>query len=436
MATEMANTKFQKSHELLDKATAVIPLATQTFSKSVLNLVVGESPLFLERGKGAYVYDIDGNRFLDLILGLLPVVLGHADNDVNNAIIGQLEKGISFSLATPLEEELASVLCSEIPCAEMVRFGKNGSDATSAAIRLARAVTGREKIICMGYHGWHDWYIGTTTRELGVPKAVSELSIALRFNAPDQVEDVLKASPNSFAAIILEPDGHERPTSGFLQALRELCDKYGVILIFDEIVTGFRCDMGGAQKHHSVTPDLACFGKAMGNGMPISALVGRRDIMKSVEDIFFSGTFGGEALSLAASIATIDKMKKVGGIDKIHNTGDRLLAILNDASRANGLEEHLSFVGPSWLPSIHLSDCGTGDSLLSKSLLRQSLVEQDVLCGGGINICVAHSEKDVFADIEMSWRRALDVFADAVRSPSPAAKLRGKKLQPIFQIRR
>jgi glutamate-1-semialdehyde 2,1-aminomutase len=432
----MANTKFQESHAQLDKASAVIPLATQTFSKSILNLVVGETPLFLESGKGAYVYDLDGNRFLDLILGLLPVVLGHADNDVNNAIIHQLGKGISFSLATPLEEELASMLCSEIPCAEMVRFGKNGSDATSAAIRLARAVTGREKIICMGYHGWHDWYIGTTTRELGVPKAVSELSVALSFNAPDQIEDVLKNSPNSFAAIILEPDGHERPAPGFLQALRKLCDQYGVILIFDEIVTGFRCDMGGAQKRHSVTPDLACFGKAMGNGMPISALVGRRDIMKSVEDIFFSGTFGGEALSLAASIATINKMNKVGGVDKIHHTGERLLGILNDASRANGLDEHLSFVGPSWLPGIHLSDCGTGDSLLSKSLLRQSLVEHDILCGGGINLCVAHSEKDVLTDIETSWRRALAVFADAVCSHDPESRLRGRKLQPIFQVRR
>ncbi|HUU24574.1 MAG TPA: aminotransferase class III-fold pyridoxal phosphate-dependent enzyme, partial [Methyloceanibacter sp.] len=318
--------RFDRSGALYERALKVIPTASQTFSKAATGTVEGAAPLFLERGEGARVWDPDGNVYIDYVMGLLPVVLGYRDPDVDGAIRTQLDRGITFSLATELEAELAESLCELIPCAEMVRFGKNGSDATSAAVRLARAFTGRDKIAICGYHGWHDWYIGTTARHLGVPQAIRDLSIAFPFNDLDALEALLKAEPDRFAAVILEPEGLDAPLPGFLDAVRGLCDTYGVVLVFDEIITGFRRHLGGAQAVHGVTPDLASFGKAMANGMPISAIVGRGEIMRLMEDIFFSGTFGGEALSLAASIATIDKLRRLDGPAKFAGMGARLRA--------------------------------------------------------------------------------------------------------------
>ena len=223
---------FDKTAALYRRALETIPLASQTFSKSVMSTVEGAAPLFLERGEGARVWDVDGNDYIDYVLGLLPVVLGYRDPDVDAAIRAQLDKGISFSLATALEAELAERLVELIPCAEMVRFGKNGSDATTAAIRLARAHTGRDKIAICGYHGWHDWYIGTTARHLGVPQAVRDLVRHVPVQRPDVLEANLKREPDEFAAVILEPVGLEPPKPGFLQALRALCDRYGVVLVF------------------------------------------------------------------------------------------------------------------------------------------------------------------------------------------------------------
>ena len=317
---------FDKSRAAQDRALRTIPLASQTFSKAAMSTVEGAAPLFLDRGAGARVWDLDGNEYIDYVLGLLPVVLGYCDPDVDDAIRAQLDRGISFSLATELEAELAEKLCELIPCAEMVRFGKNGSDATTAAIRLARAYTRREKVAVCGYHGWHDWYIGTTTRHFGVPAAVRELSAGFAFNDADALETMLQSEPDGFAAVIVEPMTLQAPAPGFLERLRSLCDEYGVLLVYDEIITGFRLHLGGAQAYFGVVPDLAAFGKAMGNGMPISAIVGRRQYMTLMEEIFFSGTFGGEALSLAASIVTIDKLRREGAVAKFADTGARLKA--------------------------------------------------------------------------------------------------------------
>ena len=285
------NRLFVRSNELYERALKTIPLASQTFSKSAMNFPRGASPLFFERGQGAYVWDYDGNKYVDYVLGLMPIILGYCDPDVDEAIRNQLNNGIIFSLPSDLEVQLSEKLIELIPCAEMVRFSKNGSDVTSAAIRLARAHTGRDRIAVSGYHGWHDWYIGTTARNLGVPKSVQDLSSKFIFNDPDSLERLFKTDPVGFAAVILEPTGACEPEDGFLERVRELCDQYGVVLVFDEIVTGFRVDMGGAQRKYGVTPDLATFGKAMANGMPISTIVGRREIMKLMDDIFFSGTF-------------------------------------------------------------------------------------------------------------------------------------------------
>ena len=300
---------FTVSHSLLDRARKTVPLGCQTFSKSALQLPRGCAPLFLSHGDGGRVWDVDGNRYVDLICGLLPVVLGYRDPDVDAAITAQLANGISFSLATELEIELAERLVEIIPCAEMVRYGKNGSDATAAAVRLARAHTGRDRIAVSGYHGWQDWYIGTTTRNMGVPQAVGALTHSFPAGDCAALDTLLRRHPGDFAAVMVEPMTALEPGGESFQALADVVHHHGALLIFDEVITGFRYALGGVQSLIGVTPDLACFGKAMANGMPLSAVVGRAEVMRGMEEIFFSTTFGGETLSLAAAIAVVDKMR-------------------------------------------------------------------------------------------------------------------------------
>lgn len=428
------NDRYARSNEFFERASAVIPLASQTFSKSFQQWVKGAAPLFLSAGHGCRVTDVDGNSYIDFVLGLLPIVLGYGDPDVDNAIRTQLYDGITFSLAHPKEAELAERLVRIIPCAEMVRFGKNGSDATTGAIRLARAHTGRDKVAICGYHGWHDWYIGTTTRRVGVPKSVQALSATFPYNDADALEALFKKEPDAYAAIILEAGGAQVPAAGFLERVRELATKYGVVLIFDEIITGFRMHMGGAQAHYGVTPDLACFGKAMANGMPISALVGRAPIMKKMEDIFFSTTFGGEVLSIAAAIATLDKLEREKVVPRLWRRGEMLRDAANAALRQRGLGEIVSFGGEGWWPRIKFGELPVDKDLIV-SLLRQEFCANGLLLGASFNLCLAHDQNEVAAETITAIDSAAGTVRDALDSPDPAAHLRGAPIQPTFSVR-
>tara|TARA_B100001123_G_scaffold438524_1_gene573513 strand:+ start:4045 stop:5340 length:1296 start_codon:yes stop_codon:yes gene_type:complete len=428
----MAYRDFSLSDDLYRKTLQSIPLATQTHSKSALNFPKGVSPNFFNRGAGAIVWDVDDNRYVDYVLGLLPIVLGYQDPDVDKAIRTQLDKGIIFSLATELELELAERLLELIPCADMVRFGKNGSDVTAAAIRLARAHTGRDRVAVCGYHGWHDWYIGTTTRNLGVPEAVQSLSSQFKYNDVNSIESLLSNDPDGFAAIILEPAGMEDPRSGFLKEVRELANFYGSVLIFDEIITGFRIDLGGAQKFYGVTPDLACFGKAMANGMPIAALVGRAEIMTHLEKIFFSTTFGGEALSLAAAIATIDKLKATDATKRMSTLGARLKSMAREVLNSLNLTTRFNVGGPDWRPVVTSRD---KNPILATSLLRQELIENGIFMGSAFNLCLAHDDDQVFANTKSAWKQAMYSVSKALSSSNPADWMRGELIQPVFQVR-
>ena len=293
---------IDKSLAWLDRANRVIPGSSQTFSKGSNQHVRGVAPMFLAKGKGCRVWDVDGNEYIDYIQGLLPNILGYANEEVNAAVSEQLAQGHSFSLPHPLEVDLAERLTRLIPCAEKVRFGKNGSDATSGAVRAARAYTGRDRIACCGYHGWQDWYIGSTTRKAGVPEAVRALTHPFAYNDLGSLQKLLTEHKGEFAAVIMEPVNFWPPAAGFLEGARNLAHEHGALLIFDEICCGFHFGLGGAQKRFGVTPDMACFGKAMGNGFPIACVVGKADLMKVFEDIFFSFTFGGEVASMAAAM--------------------------------------------------------------------------------------------------------------------------------------
>jgi glutamate-1-semialdehyde 2,1-aminomutase len=424
---------FSRSDALYKRAVKSVPLASQTFSKSALNLVQGASPLFLEKGEGGYVYDVDGNRYIDFVLGLLPIILGYCDPEVDKAITEQLKRGISFSLATDLEVRLSEKLVDIIPCAEKVRFGKNGSDATSAAIRLARAKTGRDRIVVCGYHGWHDWYIGSTTRNLGVPKAIQALTSAVPYNDVAAIEKLIAGQPGEIAAIILEPAGPVTAAPNYLKMLRHLCDEHGIVLVFDEIVSGFRLNIGGAQSEYGVVPHLACFGKAMGNGMPISAIVGLDEYMAPMEDIFFSGTFGGEALSLAASLATIDKLEQLDAPAFFRQSGIWLADKTNLILERTGLETRYHVKGPPWRPLLVASEQGEA-GLVATSLLRQELIANGVLMGAAFNLCTAHDET-VQIEAVSAIESAAEAVSVAYQSNNPSAALRGQMITPIFQVR-
>jgi len=337
--------KLKKSLELLKKSKKIIPCATQTLSKGYTQWSVGASPLFIKSAKGCEVYDVDGNAYIDYGMALGPFILGYADPDVNLAVKEQLKKGTMFTLPHPLEIKAAELIIESVPCAEMVRFGKNGSDATTVAVKLARAYTGKEKIIVCGYHGWHDWYIITTERDAGIPKRMKDLTISLKYNDLDSLKKVVSKHKGEISGLIMEPVGAVPPKNNFLEEVRKITKANNIVLIFDELFTGFRWSMGGAQQYFNVTPDLACFGKAAANGFPVSFVAGRKDIMKKLEEVFFSFTYGGETLSLVAIVETIKKLKEKKVHQHIENLGGYLIDGLNKLIKKHGLENQLLIMG-------------------------------------------------------------------------------------------
>jgi glutamate-1-semialdehyde 2,1-aminomutase/spore coat polysaccharide biosynthesis protein SpsF len=425
---------YARSRALLERAERVIPLGSQTFSKSRTQYPRDAAPLFLARGQGARVWDVDGNEYVDLVCGLLPVVLGYRDPDVDQAVRDQLANGITFSLATELETELAERLVDIIPCAEKVRFGKNGSDATAATVRLARAFTGRDRVAAGGYHGWQDWYIGATVRNKGVPNAVRELTHRFPYNDVEALHSLLNGRPGEFAAVIMEPVSLVEPEDGYLEEVRALAHGHGALLIFDEIITGFRVARGGAQEHYGVTPDLACFGKSLGNGMPISAVVGRAGVMAEMEEIFFSTTFGGETLSLAAAIAVIDKMRREPVIEALWDVGQKLA----EAAKAKISEVDLDgvmVVGglPPWT-AVTFCDHPKARKEAIKTLFVREMLKNGVLVQSSHNVCYAHSAEDLTVVTE-AYGRALGRIADELHSGLLEERLGCPVIRPVFSVR-
>jgi glutamate-1-semialdehyde 2,1-aminomutase/spore coat polysaccharide biosynthesis protein SpsF len=420
------------SKQLADRANRLIPAGSQTLSKGATQFVQGVAPGFLVRGEGSHVWDPDGNEYIDFPMALGPVILGHRYPAVDEAVRQQMMQGVSFSLPHPLEISVAESLAQMVPCAEMARFGKNGSDATAGAVRLARAYTGRDLIACCGYHGWQDWYIGTTTFNRGVPKAVRELTMTFDYNNIDTLKRLLERNRKRVAAVILEPIGVVEPEGDFLQQVRDLCTREGCLLIFDEVITGFRLARGGAQEHFGVIPDLACFGKAMANGYPLSAVVGRREIMKHFEQTFFSFTFGGESLSLAASLATMREIAEKEVIAHNWEQGSKIKDGLNVLAREFGMENFVSCVGLPPRTIVSFFDESGRESLLVKSLFQQECLKRGVLFSGGHNICFSHSDEDVEYTLRV-YRAALEITGEAIRRANIEEMLEGNAVQPVFR---
>lgn len=333
-----------RSQALFDRAKQVIPGGIVGI-RSPDNFVEGDYPVFLTGGDGAYVTDVDGNRYLDMLLGYGPMILGHACAEVDRAAGDRMRAGFCLNLPQPGQIELAERLVDLVPSAEQAMFFKTGSDATSAAVRIARARSRRKTVLRCGYHGWHDWCL---EGDPGVPGAVTEDIVAFGYNRPDQLEDLLRRNHGDVAAIILTPIGHdfdaqiETPATGFLESVRRLADEHEAILVFDEVRTGFRVRPGGAQELYGVIPDLTALGKAMSNGYPVSALVGRRDVMAAAQATFISSTYFPNGLSIAAAIAALDTLQRHDVLAHIEVTGKSLEDGLRSVVAESGLPVTLS----------------------------------------------------------------------------------------------
>ncbi|MBL7997138.1 MAG: aminotransferase class III-fold pyridoxal phosphate-dependent enzyme [Candidatus Kapabacteria bacterium] len=419
---------IERSLEMHAKAKKLIPGATQTLAKGTTQHSFGVSPVFLDRGKGAIVWDIDGNEYLDYTMGVGPVVLGYCYEPVDYAISQQLTRGISFSLTHPLEVQVASLLHDIIPNAEMVRFSKTGADVTSAAVRLARAYTGRNVILCCGYHGWHDWYIATTDRTLGVPDFNKELTYTFAYN---DTESLLSAIDGSVAAVIMEPATFSAPRDNFLHKVREICHQNGSLLIFDEMWTGFRLALGGAQEYFGVKADLACFSKAIANGMPLSALTGCADVMKLLEqDVFFYTTFGGETLSLAAAVATIEELRDNNIPSVLDTLGRKLKTGINKLIADIGLPYILCSGFPC--RTMLNIDSNIADANILKTYIQQELIKRGILWNGFHTLSASHTQEDIQYTLEAYD----DIFTQLhalVKRNELHELLRGEVIQPAFR---
>ena len=426
--------RYAKSEEQLARARRCIPLGAQTFSKSLTQFPLGAAPFFAERAKGSRLTDVDGNEYVDFINALAAVTLGYCDPDVDAAVAAQQKEGVIFSLSHRLESEVAERIIDMVPCAEAVRFGKNGSDATAGAIRVARAFTGRDHVLVCGYHGWQDWYIGSTPRNKGVPEAVKSLTHTFPYNDLPALAAKLDEFSGKVAAIILEPMNLFYPTEGYLEGVKKLTHDAGALLVFDETITGFRYSRGGAQELLGVTPDLATLGKGLANGYPLSAVCGRRDVMEEMEEIFFSFTMGGEALSLAAAKAVMEKIDHEPVMATLKIRGEAIIKGVDELIARHGAGEFLSTAGhPSW-SFLVIKDAPGAASFETKTLYLQEILKRGILSLATHNVSYAHTEADV-ARLLAVYDEVFPILRDGVRNGDILGRLECAPLEPLFKVR-
>lgn len=364
--------------------------------------MIGQTPFFFKKGKGSYSWDADNNKYLDFHMSLGSIILGYSNDKINLSAKNQLSKGMTFSLMNNLEIETAKKLIKMIPSAEMVRFGKNGSDVLTQAVKLSRHCTNKKHVIFGGYHGWHDWVIGSSSRSGGIPDAEKKISHKFIFNDFKSILKLHKKLKGNIACIVMDLVARYYPEKNFLEKVRNFCSKNKILLVFDEIVTGFRIHRGGAQSFFNIIPDLSCFGKAMGNGMPISALVGKKKYMKKFDEVFYAMNFVGERASLAAAKVTLDYYIK-NDIDKeINRKGNYLSIQLKKIIEKYKLNNFIQIQGMSSRIIIGFKNNVDSDFIKKKSSDIDKIVRQmietfsrnKILCNLSIFVNKSHTKKD------------------------------------------
>jgi glutamate-1-semialdehyde 2,1-aminomutase len=428
----------ERSRVLNEQLHRLIPGGAHTYAKGDDQFPEGLAPV-IERGRGSHVWDVDGNDYVEYGAGLRAVTLGHAHPRVVEAVKRALDGGTNFVRPAAIELEAAERFLETVGH-EMVKFAKNGSDATTAAVRLARAVTGRDVVaICADqpFFSTDDWFIGATAMPAGIPEAIRSLTVPFRFNDLDSARRLFEEQPGSIACLVLEPATAIEPGPGFLEGLRELCDQHGALLVFDENITGFRWHTAGAQRVYGVRPDLTAFGKAIGNGFAISALVGPRALLKrggirhDDERVFLlSTTHGAEVHALAALLAVIETYAAEDVIERLDDRGRRLAAGVGDAITRHGLAERVVLLGRPCNLVFATLDAAGQRSQAFRTLFLQELITRGVL-GPSFVVSAALSDADIEQTID-AVDAALGVYARAL-DEGVDRYLRGRPVQPVFR---
>lgn len=428
---EIKQRSLARSNELWAEAQEKILSGVQLYSKGPETHIKGVSPIYIDHGKAAHVWDVDGNEYIDYDMGLGPVLLGYCYAPVDDAVRRQLGRGMGYSLVAPEEVEYARLCVENIPCAEKVRFLKTGSSATEAAVRIARAYTGRKHVLRGEYHGWHEWTTAAeSVRQGGILDDIKKYVHKFDYNDFDAVEKLFTQHKGEIAAVITEPVQVDPPKDGFLEKLLDICHKNGAVLIFDEVVDGFRFGIGGAQKYFGVTPDMAAFGKAAANGMPLSVVAGKKEIMDAVDrKVFISTTFGGECLSLAAGIAVMNELKTKPVTERLWSLGKRMQDGFRFLAQKAGVP--IDLAGYPVRLDLRYSDYEGRHDWLYNSIFMQECVKRGVLLGWHIFPCYSHTNEDVDFTLNV-FEDAMKVYKRALDSGNPASFMEGEPLKIVL----
>ena len=431
--------KFERSKALQKKSHSLIPGGCHTYAKGD-DQYPELAPGFIVKGKGCHVWDVDGNEFIEYGMGLRAVTLGHAYAPVVEAAHSQMLLGNNFTRPMPIEIECAEELLSLIDGAEMVKFAKNGSDATTAAVKLARAYTGRDLVAVCAEHPFFsvdDWFIGSTAMAAGIPKSERKMTIKFHYNDIDGVKSLFEEYPGQIACVILEAETTEPPTNNFLSQLQRLCKEKGAVFILDEMITGFRWHIGGAQKYYGVIPDLSAFGKGMGNGFSVSALLGRKEIMQlgglyhDKERVFLlSTTHGAEGHSLAAAIETMRIYKRDRVVEYLYRQGERLANGINQAISENQLQDYFQVIGKPCNLIYVTRDQEKNRSQPFRTLFLQETIKRGLLMPSLV-VSFSHTDEDIDRTIE-GIGEALYIYRRALEE-GIGKFLRGRSVKPVFR---
>jgi glutamate-1-semialdehyde 2,1-aminomutase len=428
---------FSKSHALQPKAHRLIPGGAHTYAKGD-DQFPEQAPGFIARGKGCHVWDMDGNEFIEYGMGLRAVTLGHASEPVVEAAYKQMQLGTNFSRPAKVEVDLAEAMLDVIDGAEMVKFAKNGSDVTTAAVKLARAYTGRDLIAICGdqpFFSIDDWFIGTTEMNAGIPQAILEMTLRFRYNDIESLRVLFDQHPDKIACVLLEAEAATPPTAGYLHQVKELCEQRGAILIFDEMITGFRWHLGGAQKFHGVVPHLSTFGKAMGNGFAIAALMGKREIMRlggldhdQARVFLLSTTHGAETHALGASLETIHIYREQSVVEFLWRQGERLRSGINQVIARHQMAGHFELTGRPCNLIYRTQDERGTPSQPFRTLFMQELIRGGILAPSFV-VSFSHSDDDIDRTVDVV-DQALGVYARALED-GVERHLVGRPVKPV-----
>jgi len=442
----MRKRTIAKTTALHTRAQTLIPNGVNLLSRKPCRYADGVAPSAFERAKGALAWDLDGNEYIDCNMSVGAVVLGHCDPDVDAAVHRQIDIGTAFSLLNPVEVQLAELIVDVIPCAEMVRLGRSGGEADAVAVRIARGFTGRDKVAFCGYHGWHDWYLAANLESrdalnqhllpgvpcTGVPKALAGTALPFKYNDIDSLRETLERNRGEVACVVMEASRFDFPKEGYLERVKELTHEHGALLIFDEIVTGFRMALGGAQEYFGVIPDMATFGKCIANGYPLTAVAGRKDVMDASADMFISSSFWDDACMAAAGVAAITKMRREHVQNHLARVGGRFKKEIGRIAEKAGLHMRVKSHESQPLLVFEYDDA----QLLKKveTLFSQELAVRGVFGNNVFKMSYAHDDRVIDRILEAA-EGAMAVIKKALDSGNMDSCLKAAVQTPVFQRR-